>query len=309
MATRSGAPVALPQLPRLRGPAIPTADARAFTRVVRRTRALRVVLALALAGLVAAAFLTARGLHIRQGGFLPAGSTGVVVFDLSMSVSPESNRRISGVLRQIVDSDEPVGFVAFSDTAYELVPPGTPGSELRPLLRYFEPRRLSPQERSRLEALGQSPNGPEGRFLINPWVTSFRGGTRISAGLRLAREMLDRDHVANGSVLLISDLDYSPYDFGTLTDELLTYKRDNLPLRIVALFPTFFDREVFARMLGGNAIVRAHTTPPRFTGQSKAFLGGNLPTGLLALGVLVAVLLAANELACGRLRWGERGMR
>ena len=59
-------------------------------------------------------------------------------------------------------------------------------------------------------------------------------------------------------------------------------------------------------MLGGNAIVRAHTTPPRFTGQSKAFLGGNLPTGLLALGVLVAVLLAANELACGRLRWGER---
>ena len=75
--------------------------------------------------------------------------------------------------------------------AVRAAPPGTPASELGPLLRVFAP-------------------GVSGR--PNPWWGTFRAGTRISSALGLAREMLVRDGVDDGSIVLVSDLETAPDD-------------------------------------------------------------------------------------------------
>ena len=53
----------------------------------RRTFVIRVGLVFASVALLAAAAASARGLDVRERGFLPRGSTGVVVLDLSLSIS------------------------------------------------------------------------------------------------------------------------------------------------------------------------------------------------------------------------------
>jgi hypothetical protein len=259
-----------------------------------------------LIGSLVAAFLVARGLEVRQGGFLPVGSTGVIVLDLSASVSEASNRRIAGVLRNAARSDQPTGLVSFSDTAYELLPPRTRGVELRPLLRYFEPRGLTRTERMQLRERSRFQFNEV--FLDNPWEAEFRSGTRISSGLLLAREMLKREGIVDGSVLLVSDLDYSPADFSDLTQILLQYRTERIPLRIVGLFPSAEDRALFARMLGGNTIVEWNELKATIGPEAKAGFSGKLPVALLVIGVLAAVLLALNELRCGRLAL-PRGLR
>ena len=64
----------------------------------------------------------------------PPGKTGILVLDLSASASDAA---FAQTIEELADADEKVGVVAFSDGASELLPPGTPGRELRPLLRYF----------------------------------------------------------------------------------------------------------------------------------------------------------------------------
>ena len=284
--------------------AIPSADAAAFRRAARRTRFARIVLALALVGVLVWAYVASRGLEFRQGGFLPVGTTGVIVLDLSASVSQAANRRIAGVLENAVKSDQPTGLVLFSDTAYELVPPRTPGAALRPLVRYFTPRRLSREER--LKLLAQTGGRPEAVFPRNPWQNDFRGGTRVSAGLRLAQTMLRRDHVRRGSVLLISDLDYSSADSTDLTRTLLDYRLRGLQLRIVPLFPSKEDRQLFSRLLGHNALVDWKELRGAVGAKVRVASSGSVPTGLIVAGVLVALLLALNELRCVRLPLPER---
>ena len=284
--------------PRRSTAAIPSADAPAFRRAALRNRIARILLALALVAVLALAYVSARGLEVREGGFLPVGTTGVVVIDLSASVGQAANRRIAGVLENAVRSDQPTGLVLFSDTAYELVPPGTPGAALRPLVRYFTPRHLSRTQR--LKVLARA-GRPEDVFPRNPWQDDFRGGTRISAGLRLAATMLRRDHVQRGSVLLISDLDYSSGDSSALTRTLIGYRLRGLRLRIVPLFPSAQDRELFSRLLGRNALVNWKELKPAVTGKTEVRSSGAVPTGLIASAVVIALLLALNELWCVRL--------
>ena len=47
---------------------------------------------------------------------------------------------------------------------------------------------------------------------MTPWAENFRGGTKISTGLQLAREMLERHDQEERGALLISDLDNSLLD-------------------------------------------------------------------------------------------------
>jgi hypothetical protein len=288
--------------------AIPSPDLAALAAAARRTRLVRLALGIALVALVAAAFFLVRGLEVRRGGFLPVGSTDVIVVDLSTSVGSESNRRIARVLSEFVESDEPAGLVLFSDAAYELVPPGTPGVELKPLLRFFTPRRLTPEERERLRLEGRLDRDSD--FLQNPWMSAFRGGTRISAGLQVARRMLRRDRVTHGAVLLVSDLDYSPFDLTDLTETLVQYRREGLPIRVVPLFPSSPDREFFERLIGKGGIVEWNELRASGrTRQAKQGLDGSMPLALLTVGVLVIGLLALNELSCGRLAIQSRGER
>ena len=278
-----------PRVPRRAG--IPYPDLGALRAPARRTLVVRAVLGLALVAVLASAVVSAKRLDVRQGGFLPVGSSGIVVLDLSTSVSETAGSRIHRVLGEIVRADEPAGLVLFSDTAYEAVPPGSRGVELRPFLRYYAPRATARR------SLGPRPL----RSRVTPWVEAFRGGTRISAGLRLARSLLRRDGLDDGSVLLVSDLKFSPFDLSDLTETLIDYRVERIPLRIVPLFASSSDRKVFSRLLGEDALVSWDEL--RFAGGATAntSLAGVAPRDLVLIGLLLLSLLAVNELACARL--------
>ncbi len=260
--------------------AIPLPDAGSFRSAERRTRLLRTGLAIALVGTLVAAFLLSRGARAQTGA--PArGASTVVVLDLSWSTSSDYGE-IARTLRRLASSDGRIGLVVFSDVAYEMFPAGTPAIELRPLLRFF--------------------NRPKGRRVESPWASSLSAGTRLSAGLLLGQELLRRDRVSNGSVVLVSDLSDAPDDRAQLTGALLSYQREGIPLRVVAIDPTAGNERFFKGLLGSRPL------RPR-TGGGSALVASSSSNGLrLALAVAAAVLLvllAVNELACARLTWRE----
>ena len=260
------------------GAAIPLADVRAFAAAELRTRILRVGLALALAGTLGAAFLLANESQPRD-ALLPAGTSPVVVLDLSWSTSSDY-RRIGSTLRMLAASDRRIGLIVFSDTAYEMFPPGTPARELRSLLRFFE--------------------GPKSRRADSPWATSLSGGTRISSALLLARDVLHRERIANGSAVLVSDLGDSPNDRAALSAAVVTYMREGIPLRVVGIDPTAEDARFFQELLGSRPLA------PRAGGGGRPATSSppaGLPVALFVLGAVFLVLLAVNEHLGARLRW------
>ena len=81
-----------------------------------------------------------RATSIRATAACSRTGTGVVVVDLSLSIVDDTSGarpRSAAALRSTADA--PVGLVIFSDVPYELLPPGTPPSELRPLIRMLTP--------------------------------------------------------------------------------------------------------------------------------------------------------------------------
>ena len=128
---------------------IPLADAGALARHARRTTLLRIALAAAaLLGAILCLVL-ARRLDSQPSSYFAGGTSGIVVVDFSTSIDPGKYRRIDRVLRTIVRTSQPVGLVAYSDSAYEVVPPGTRGDVLRPILRFFEPGSPTGRRRDR----------------------------------------------------------------------------------------------------------------------------------------------------------------
>jgi hypothetical protein len=274
--------------------AIPVAGADELAAPARRLTAARAGLALALLAACAAAVVAARGLEPRSSTYFAGTRGGVIVIDFSTSIDPSKYRRLARVVRTMADTGQPVGLVVYSDTAYEAVPPGTSGEVLRPLLRFFAPP-------------GNLPAQGRFRFPESPWTTTFRGGTRISAGLRVARQMLAREGIRDGSVVLVSDLDDSPFDTRRLTEELIRYREEGLDLRLVALNPSREDRDTFRRLAGPAAFVRHTELLANSARDERRTLVGSFPLPLvLAAGVLL-LLLAANERLCGRLRWRPGG--
>lgn len=262
-------------------PAIPLSAPGRLRRAARRTAAARLVLGAALAGTLAAAFLVAHGTK-SEGELLPGGRSPVLALDLSWSVSYSKSKLIARTLRDFVDSGRRIGLVLFSDTAYEALPPGTRSAALAPFLRFFD---------------GTSPG--------NPWRATFSGGTRISAALDLARQMLQRDGIGNGSVTLISDLSDSPNDQPDLARLLVTYQRERIPIRIVAVNPTAEDERFFRSALkpGGGSV----TTLREGTGsRPRPPAGSSFPVALVVAAGVIALLLALNEQVLGSLTWGRR---
>src|SRR6185436_9590835 len=116
-------------------------------------------LRLALAGVVIAASVAFLASSFRQpaeaGSLLPASSSGVVVLDVSASISSDTYARIAATLDRLIRSKGSYGLILFSDTAYQALPPNTPARELRPLLRFFDvPTESAPG------ALPQAPRSP-----------------------------------------------------------------------------------------------------------------------------------------------------
>jgi hypothetical protein len=263
-------------------------DIDALVRAIRRTTVARLVLGAALVTLLALAFALALNKDVRADAFFPPDRSGIVVVDMSASVSPLTYRRIGRALRRISAANEPVGVVVFSDAAYELFPPGTPGKELAPLLRYFTP--IPGTQRSAFDAV----------FPANPWQGSFAGGTRISEGLRVARDVLERDHIEQATVLLISDLEAPQSDRLRIVDAITNLQNDGVEVRIVPLFAQAQNRAFFADVVGPDSFV-AESSLVRPIESDEIGLGGEMPWLYLGLGALLVAALALNERQCGRL--------
>ena len=270
------------RLAALRGPAgaVPTGDLRELRRPARRTRAIRLLLALLIAGLLAAAVAAASTERTRS-DIVPSGKSSILVIDLSKSVVDQDLLTVAATLRRLIESDTPTGLVFFSDVPYEVLPPGSSPRGLEPLLRFFLTQR--------------------GAVPPNPWQATFRGGTRISEALKLARAMLARDNLADGSIVLLSDLETAPSDFAILTQTLADLRHDEVALRVVPLRPTDRGRALFGSVLGDRAILPTPTEGGSSETTVRRTLHGSFPLTLLLLSGLLLLGLAANELWCARL--------
>ncbi len=271
----------------MRRPAIPLTGATGLAAFARRTRALRIGTAVALVALAVSAIALGRHPRVHELHFLPAGSNGVVVLDLSASISSDTYSQIGTTLRDLVGTRGRYGLVVFSDTAYEALPPGTPSESLRPLVRFFT---LPPQR-----VPGVAPTFPD-----NPWTRSFSAGTRISAGLDLARSVIIGSHISHPSVLLVSDLDDDAGDLPALASVAEAYKREHILLNVVALNAAADDQERFKQFIRGSGMLTQGRLPNEPTTQAG---GARFPTWLAAVAIALAMLLAANELAFARLTW------
>ncbi len=202
------------------------------------------------------------------------------MLDLSLSIVDDQSGIVRRTLQTLVEADAPVGLVVFSDIPYELLPPGTPAKELRPLIRMLTP-----------DADGK---------VVNPWSDAFRAGTRISTALDLAHDMLVGDRVNDGSILLVSDLETAPDDVPDTAKVLRAIQRSGTPVRLLALGPSSDARALFGGILGPGAFTPIVDGPARAAEPPDA-RRRPLPKTLLLLGLLFLVALAAHERYAGRL--------
>jgi hypothetical protein len=266
--------------------AVPYTGAQSLARVAARTTVARVLLALALIALVVLTALAARHPQVNKHPLLPANAGGIVVLDLSASISEDTYSRIGQELQKLVDAGGRYGLVVFSANAYEALPPGSPASELKPLIRYFVlPTQTTP---------GEQPTYPR-----NPWSRSFTSGTQIARGLDLARQIEVDGHAKHPTVVLISDLQDDSSDSSRLNDVLTAYKHDGVKLYIVPLNATESDLQRYA-----SVAVKTLSTPGFTPGPpTSAPARSSFPMLLVALTVVVALLLGVNEVRAARLRW------
>jgi hypothetical protein len=264
---------------------VPLADLSRLQPAAQRTSVVRVFLAAALAATFVLLFLTARSAGAGRAAVFPKGvHTGVVALDMSASISGPTYARVATTLRGIVNANQSVGLVMFSDTAYELLPPNSPPGALAQFIPYYVPKRY----------YGGAPV-----FSQTPWDT-FMGGTRVGTGLEMARVALRRAGVAHGAILLVSDLDDSNGDQSLLEQEAATLHAQHIPVRIVPLFATIRDVDLFTALFGQSSMV----DPSVFTHTAKreaASVAASQPWAVLLLGGALVLLLAGTERWNGRL--------
>ena len=263
--------------------AIPTGEQASYRGPSRRTLVARTALGLALVAALALAFFVARSEGVQRAPLVPPGKTGMLVLDLSASVYEGA---FGQTIQQLADADERVGVVAFSDAAYELVPPGTPGRELLPLLRYF------------------SPSSASGTLPRNPWE-QFRAGTRISEGLKVARSVLLEHGASDGSIVLVSDLEILPDEVVRLAEVAALLRGDGIELRIVPLFPTAEKQDRIDAILGSSRILRESSEAAPVRAPEARSLETAAPWLFLLVAGLVVVLVATNERLLARLEVGR----
>src|SRR2546423_714245 len=95
------------------------ADFERVRRAGLRTAALRIALLLGAVALFALAFLESRGTGSEVGALLPAGTSPIVVLDISASISGPTNTRVYTTLRTLADSN---GNLRRANLAFRIVP-------------------------------------------------------------------------------------------------------------------------------------------------------------------------------------------
>jgi hypothetical protein len=289
--------------------AIPLADADAMAKSARRQTFVRVILAVGLVAALVGAVVFAQRPGEGERIIVKGADSGVVVLDLSASIG-QPGRTVVDPFEYLADTDQEFGLVIFSGRAYEMLPPGTSSAELRPIIRALLPFPDVCLARTDIQCPPDTrrvvPDSKEGqrirRLSVTPWDSNWRGGTEISTGLNLARQMLERHNMKDHGVLLISDLDDATLDVPQLTRELITYRAEGIPIHLVALAPFDDDRFFFERILGKDAFVNHADMTPGLDARRRAQRAG-VPEGLTGLALLLLTLLALNEHFCGRLAW------
>jgi hypothetical protein len=274
-----------------REPRLPHGELGALRRPVLRTAAFRLVLGAALVGLLLAALVVALGRDARPDVLLPVGTTGMIVLDLSASTGAQTE--VGELFRRIAAADEPTGVAVFSDGAYELVPPGTPGRDLAPMVRFFS-------------------EGPRGTVPRDPWSEHFSGGTRVTAGIEQAQASFERDKIARGSILLVSDLEFVPEEIARLPALLTELRREGIELRILPVEARQEQKRFFERVVGPEVFVDVEAAAGTATGSGRDLLRlaeDDTPWLFVGLAAALIVLLGANERLCGRLRLPVPGGR
>jgi hypothetical protein len=236
--------------------------------------------------LVVLAFVAALGLRPERTSPLPESSSGIVVLDLSASISSDTYARIKATLNRLVRSKGAYGLVVFSDTAYQALPPGTPARELVPFARFFDVR---PRERP--GALPQLPR--------SPWSESFSAGTRISTGLELALQVIREQRLVDPAVLLVSDLDDDTGDLPRVSRIAIAYRRAGIPLHVVGLNPAPDDAAFVRRLVPANGSFTRAALPER----GEQSVSGRFDAGLGVTVAAVALALAALLVLIVRPRW------
>lgn len=266
-------------------PSIPLSDARNLRSFARVTAAVTAALAVAALVFALSFALISRDPHTRTTLGLPPHADGVVVLDLSASISSDTFSRIGGTLQTLARSGGRFGLVVFSDEAYEALPPGTPATALAPLVRYFTlPRQKVP---------GFLPSFPP-----NPWTHSFTSGTKMSTGMLLASQIAFAQR-QRPTLVLVSDLDDDPGDIPALTQILLSDRAKRVPVHIVGLNPTPQNAALFRDALGRQAPIVEAPTLDALPPQSVT----PFPWLLVALAAAVAAALAARIAWAPRLTW------
>jgi hypothetical protein len=265
--------------------AVQLSDLADMRGAARRTSLVRLALAFALAGTLAALVVVSRSAGTGRAAVFPEGTTtGIVDLDMSASIAGPIYARVATTLKGIVAANQSVGLVMFSDTAYELLPPNSPPGSLLQFIRFFIPTGF----------VGGTPV-----FAQSPW-NEFSGGTRASSGLAAARKALQRSHVKHGAILIVSDLDDAAADQPALLAEALKLRRAHIPVRIVPLFASPANIRLFGVLFGSNTFV----SPSVFTHTARRHaqaVSATVPWLLLGLGVVFVFLLAGNERWNGRL--------
>lgn len=252
---------------------IPFGDYGRIVGPARRALLNATLLGVVILALALLAVSEAGGGGIERVGFVDPKSATVVVLDGSFSISGLSGRIAGNAVRKIASTNRPIGLVAFSDTAYQLLPLGTPARELFPYVRFFRESAAS-----------------------NPMV-ALRGGTQISTGLDLARDVL----AGVGTIVLISDLEDSQDDVPRLETSIAELRRRQIDLRVVPLLPSAPARARFAALAGPGAFVSVDRLGGRVPGGRDSLLEEPTPWLFLVVAGSLIVLLAANERLAGRL--------
>ena len=270
--------------------AIPLADLATIAGDARRTLLARLALAAGAIAAAAVALMSALDEPPVAREYLPPGTNGIVVLDVSASISAETYRRIAATLDELAASRGRYGLILFSDSAYLALPPRTPSDGLRPFARFFRVPR--PQE-----------GGLLARPPLSPWSEQFTAGTRISIGISLALDVIQRERVARPAVLLVSDLNTDAADVDRMATVALQYRRERVPLRVVPLNAAPDDLSVITSLVGTPEDVVAAPDPDTRVVERRRGVDRTLVVATLVCALLLGGLLAASE----RLRWEPAG--
>jgi hypothetical protein len=265
---------------------IPLGDGAAFERRAAAVRRLRLMFAAVAIAATLAFLISSFRQPAEPGSLLPASSSGVVVLDVSASISSDTYARIATTLDRLIRSNGSYGLILFSDTAYQALPPNTPARELKPLVRFFDvPTETAP---------GALPEAPR-----SPWTDAFGAGTRISTGLSLALDVIRKERLTHPAVLLVSDLDDDSGDVDRVSQAAIAYRRAGIPLHVVGLNAAPEDVAFIRRFLTSKGSFEQAALPSEQASGSS----GSVDPALVALALLAALGLGGFLLLAEPLRW------